>query len=128
MRPSHAMIAMLPCNDLDASETFYNRLGFSRVQRDGGPLEWENDYRILTDRRGGESHLTRSVDDWLVPGRNPFTMSTRSPPPLQASSPANEGPRKSRGAPTSSRSPTPTRRWCGSAAACSPKCLELAHR
>jgi catechol 2,3-dioxygenase-like lactoylglutathione lyase family enzyme len=74
MRPSHAMIAMLPCNDLDASETFYNRLGFSRVQRDGGPLEWENDYRILTDRRGGELHLTRSVDDWLVPGRNPFGL------------------------------------------------------
>jgi catechol 2,3-dioxygenase-like lactoylglutathione lyase family enzyme len=68
------MVAMLPCNDLDASESFYNRLGFSRVHRDGGPLEWEEDYRILTDGKGGELHLTRSVDDWLVPGRNPFGL------------------------------------------------------
>jgi len=30
MRPSHALIAILPCNDLDASEAFYNRLGFTR--------------------------------------------------------------------------------------------------
>jgi catechol 2,3-dioxygenase-like lactoylglutathione lyase family enzyme len=74
MRPPHAMVAMLPCNNLDASEAFYNRLGFSRVARDDGPREWEDDYRILTDGKGSELHLTHSVDDWLVPGRNPFGL------------------------------------------------------
>ena len=28
--PSGVMTAILPCNDLDASERFYNRLGFVR--------------------------------------------------------------------------------------------------
>ena len=74
MRPSRAMVAMLPCNDLDASEAFYNRLGFSRVRGDGPPPEWESNYRILTDGKGGELHLTDSVEDWLVPGRNPFGL------------------------------------------------------
>jgi len=32
MRPAHALIAILPCNDLDASEAFYNRLGFARPE------------------------------------------------------------------------------------------------
>jgi catechol 2,3-dioxygenase-like lactoylglutathione lyase family enzyme len=68
------MVAMLPCNDLDASEAFYNRLGFSRARRDGPPPEWESNYRILTDGKGGELHLTDSVEDWLVPGRNPFGL------------------------------------------------------
>jgi catechol 2,3-dioxygenase-like lactoylglutathione lyase family enzyme len=68
------MVAMLPCNDLDTSEAFYNRLGFSRVQRQSGPLEWEDEYRILVDGKGGELHLTHSVEDWLVPGRNPFGL------------------------------------------------------
>jgi len=68
------MVAILPCNDLDASEAFYNRLGFSRVRRDGPPPEWESNHRILTDGKGGELHLTDSVEDWLVPGRNPFGL------------------------------------------------------
>lgn len=67
------MVATLPCNDLDASEAFYNRLGFSRVRRDGAPPQWESNYRILTDK-GGELHLTDAVEDWLVPGRNPFGL------------------------------------------------------
>ena len=32
--PTHALTAILPCNDLDASEAFYNRLGFSRPDAD----------------------------------------------------------------------------------------------
>jgi catechol 2,3-dioxygenase-like lactoylglutathione lyase family enzyme len=46
------MVAILPCNNLDASEAFYNRLGFSRVRRDGPPPEWERNYRILIDSEG----------------------------------------------------------------------------
>lgn len=34
---SGTVIAILPCNDLDASERFYGRLGFSRIE--GRPPE-----------------------------------------------------------------------------------------
>jgi catechol 2,3-dioxygenase-like lactoylglutathione lyase family enzyme len=65
------LTAILPCNDLDAAEAFYNRLGFfqdeaSRNEHDG--------YRMLSDGRGGDLHLTDAVEGWLVPGRNPFGL------------------------------------------------------
>jgi catechol 2,3-dioxygenase-like lactoylglutathione lyase family enzyme len=74
MRPSHALVAILPCNDLDASEAFYNRLGFRRP--DGArPEKSEHDtYRILSDGMGGHLHLTDAVEGWLVRGRNPFGL------------------------------------------------------
>ncbi|MDQ0463625.1 catechol 2,3-dioxygenase-like lactoylglutathione lyase family enzyme [Caulobacter ginsengisoli] len=62
-----ALTAILPCNDLDASEAFYGRLGFVR---EGGP----DDYRMLSDGKGGTLHLTDAVAGWLVPGRNPFGL------------------------------------------------------
>src|SRR5437868_3201806 len=61
------LTAILPCNDLDASEAFYARLGFVR---EGGP----DDYRMLSDRKGGTLHLTDAVEGWLIPGRNPFGL------------------------------------------------------
>jgi len=79
MRPSHALIAILPCNDLDASEAFYRRLGFARPKsapsQGGKPVEADEDgYRILSDGRGGHLHLAAAVRGWLVPGRNPFGL------------------------------------------------------
>jgi catechol 2,3-dioxygenase-like lactoylglutathione lyase family enzyme len=65
--PSHGLTAILPCNDLDASQAFYARLGFVCY------AVHEN-YRILEDRKGGHLHLNRAVEDWLVPGRNPFGL------------------------------------------------------
>ena len=62
----NALVAIVPCNDLDASEAFYARLGFVRHSGE------DADYRILVHSRGGELHLTRAVTGWLVPGRNPF--------------------------------------------------------
>lgn len=71
---SHTLTAILPCNDLDRSEAFYNRLGFTRPVEDRpGPSE-EDTYRILSDGRGGHLHLTLAVEDWLIPGRNPFGL------------------------------------------------------
>ena len=67
MTRTHSLTAILPSNDLDASEAFYARLGFS--QREG-----DDDYRMLSDGRGGELHLTAAVEGWLVPGRNPFGL------------------------------------------------------
>ena len=70
--PTHALTAILPCNDLDASEAFYNRLGFARPDK---PAAGEEDtYRILSDAQGGHLHLTDAVEGWLIPGRNPFGL------------------------------------------------------
>lgn len=62
------MTSILPCNDLDAAQVFFERLSFTRDQ--GSPDE----YRILSDGRGGDLHLTDAVEGWLVPGRNPFGL------------------------------------------------------
>lgn len=59
------VIAIIPCNDLDASESFYNKLGFKRKG-------WDEEYRIMFDGEGAEIHLTRAVKGWLTKGRNPF--------------------------------------------------------
>ena len=69
--PSGVLTAILPCNDLDASEAFYARLGFTRAGPDKVPGDA---YRILSNDQGGHLHLTDAVEGWLVPGRNPFGL------------------------------------------------------
>ena len=64
---SGSLVAILPCNDLDASERFYGRLGFVRRTESGDP-----NYRMLSNSAGGHLHLTSAEKGWLVPGRNPF--------------------------------------------------------
>lgn len=68
MPRSHILVAIVPCNDLDASQAFYARLGFAEGERK------YDDYRILLDGKGGELHLTRAEEGWVVPGRNPFAV------------------------------------------------------
>ena len=72
--PTHRLTAILPCNDLDASEAFYNRLGFSRPAEDRPADPADDTYRILSDGKGGHLHLGPAVEDWLAPGRNPFGL------------------------------------------------------
>ena len=74
MPPAHALIAILPCNDLEASEAFYNRLGFNRPANEKPAKGEDDNYRILFDGKGGHLHLTDAVVGWLVPGRNPFGL------------------------------------------------------
>jgi hypothetical protein len=74
MHPSHALTAILPCNDLDASEAFYNRLGFTRPDIEKPAAGTDDAYRILSDGKGGSLHLTDAVEGWLIPGRNPFAL------------------------------------------------------
>ena len=74
MEPHHALTAILPCNDLDASEAFYNRLGFTRAAGDRPATGQDDTYRILSDGKGGHLHLTDAVEGWLTPGRNPFGL------------------------------------------------------
>jgi len=69
-----ALTAILPCNDLDASEAFYRRLGFARPAGDRPVAGGDDGYRILHDENGSGLHLTKAVDGWLVPGRNPFGL------------------------------------------------------
>jgi len=70
--PSGVLTAILSCNDLDASERFYSRLGFVRTHR---PAPGEADsYRLLSNGSGGYLHLTDAVGGRLVPGRNPFGL------------------------------------------------------
>jgi catechol 2,3-dioxygenase-like lactoylglutathione lyase family enzyme len=62
------LTAILPCNDLDAAEAFFARLGFRREQ---GSFD---EYRMLSDGLGGFIHLNRAVEGWLQAGRNPFGL------------------------------------------------------
>ena len=65
MDVTHSAVAIVPCNDLDASQAFYERLGF-RVSA----IYPEHGYRILHDAKGASLHLTRTVPGWVVPERN----------------------------------------------------------
>ena len=56
-------MAILPCNDLDAAQAFFERLGF---QVEGSPA----DYR-MSDGMGSAIHLNTAVSGWLVPRGQP---------------------------------------------------------
>jgi len=72
--PSGTLTAILPCNDLDVSERFYNRLGFTRPDSQKPPPGEADNYRMLSNDEGGHLHLTNAVEGWLLPGRNPFGL------------------------------------------------------
>ncbi|MBD8906993.1 VOC family protein [Methylorubrum zatmanii] len=71
MAPTARLVAILPCNDLDRSEAFYARLGFSRGP---GQEAWQQAYRILSRPDGTQLHLRRAEPGWLPPERNPFGL------------------------------------------------------
>lgn len=62
------VVAVIPCNNLTASEEFYGILGF---RRDPNAKDY-GDYVMLADDGGAELHLTKAAEDWLVPGKSPF--------------------------------------------------------
>jgi catechol 2,3-dioxygenase-like lactoylglutathione lyase family enzyme len=72
--PSGFLIAIVPCTNLDASERFYNRLGFARSDSQRPATGEPDTYRMLSNSKGGYLHLTDAVEGWLVPGRNPFGL------------------------------------------------------
>ena len=71
---AQTLTAIVPCNDLDASEAFYNRLGFGRRDEDKPPPGTDDSYRMLENDAGGALHLTQAVEGWVIPGRNPFGL------------------------------------------------------
>ena len=74
--PATSLTPIVPCNDLDASEAFYNRLGFFQ---DADSKDEYADYRILGDGHGAYVHLNPAVEGWVVPGRNPFGVYLYTP-------------------------------------------------
>jgi catechol 2,3-dioxygenase-like lactoylglutathione lyase family enzyme len=74
MDREHALTAILPCNNLDATEAFYNRLGFTRPSEDRPANPADDFYRILSDGKGGHLHLNNAVEGWVIPDRNSFGL------------------------------------------------------
>jgi|SRR5882672_11458372 len=72
--PSGTLTAILPCNDLAASDRFYNRLGFTRPDDQRPPPGEPDTYRMLSNGEGGHLHLADATEGWLLPGRNPFEL------------------------------------------------------
>ena len=67
MSEDHRVVAIVPSNDLDASEAFYRRLGFEAVSNYGH-------YRILADGYGWHLHLTHSPGWPRKVEDNPFGL------------------------------------------------------
>lgn len=61
----HSAVAIVPCNDLDASQAFYEKLGFGATS-----IYPHHGYRILHDPKGASIHLTRVDPERVVPERN----------------------------------------------------------
>jgi catechol 2,3-dioxygenase-like lactoylglutathione lyase family enzyme len=68
MTEKRRVVAVIPCNDLAASEAFYRLLGFRRHPNG----EDHGDYVLLSDDGGAELHLTKAPDGWLITGKSPF--------------------------------------------------------
>jgi len=60
----HRVTSILPCHDIQASQTFYERLGLAVVSDFGN-------YRILSDGNGWHLHLRSAEEGWVTPERNP---------------------------------------------------------
>ncbi len=59
----HHATAILPCNDIDATQAFYERLGFAMTAGDHG-------FRIMGDGRGWRIALRPAEPGWVIPERN----------------------------------------------------------
>lgn len=65
MEMKHSAVAIVPCEDLDASQQFYERLGFKVTT-----AYLHQGYRILHDTLGASIHLTLAESGWVIPDRN----------------------------------------------------------
>jgi catechol 2,3-dioxygenase-like lactoylglutathione lyase family enzyme len=62
---THAAVPIVPASDLDASQAFYEKLGFAATS-----IYPAQGYRILHDPRGASVHLTRVEPGWVEKERN----------------------------------------------------------
>ena len=68
MPEKRRVTAVVPYNDLAATEHFYGLLGF---RRDPDATD-HGDYVLLFDEGGAELHLSKAPPGWLVPGRSAY--------------------------------------------------------
>ena len=61
----HEASVILPCNDVDATQAFYERLGFTMVAGEAG-------FCILSDGRGWQIALRPAEPGWVIPDRNSY--------------------------------------------------------
>lgn len=66
--PTSRVVAVIPYNDLKATEAFYRLLGF---KREPGAADY-GDYFMLVESGGAEIHLTKAPLGSLTPGKSPF--------------------------------------------------------
>lgn len=59
----HQACAILPCNDVETTKAFYERLGFSVIGGDTG-------YRIMGDDLGWRIALRPAEPGWVIKDRN----------------------------------------------------------
>jgi catechol 2,3-dioxygenase-like lactoylglutathione lyase family enzyme len=59
----HQLSPILPCNDINATQAFYERLGFTAVAGDDG-------FRIMKDGKGWQIALRPAERGWVIPDRN----------------------------------------------------------
>jgi catechol 2,3-dioxygenase-like lactoylglutathione lyase family enzyme len=59
----HQATPILPCNDIEATQGFYERLGFAMTAGEAG-------FRILADGKGWQIALRPAEPGWVVPDRN----------------------------------------------------------
>ena len=63
MTLAHQVVPILPCNDLDRTQAFYERLGFAVIGGDSG-------FRLMGDGKGWRINLRQAEPGWVIPGRN----------------------------------------------------------
>jgi len=71
------LVTVLPCNDLDASEAFFKKMGFTRPHKpEVKATEMDDQYRLLANEEFGVGHLhlCKAIDDGLVLGKNPVSL------------------------------------------------------
>jgi len=59
----HQLSPILPCNDIDVTQAFYERLGFAVIGGDAG-------FRIMADGGGWQIILRPAERGWVIPERN----------------------------------------------------------
>lgn len=63
MSEDHQVVPILPCNDLDRAQAFYERLGFRVIGGDAG-------FRLMGDGKGGRINLRQAEPGWVIPDRD----------------------------------------------------------
>jgi catechol 2,3-dioxygenase-like lactoylglutathione lyase family enzyme len=63
----HSLVPIIPSNDLDECQAFYERLGF--LLESAYPAQG---YRILRDSEGADVHLTFTNPGRVIPERNAY--------------------------------------------------------